>query len=131
MHRASVQARFALSSHRLRPPRSSSPQEVHGVKPPQEYPPALPGRLRSVVLRGELPTELRGNPGIIATNREPLDPSLGCRPPCCVFSADLSRALSQCWAPLFTGVGPQREPPGPLVILVSQRGELGRIRELL
>ncbi|KAJ1171907.1 hypothetical protein NDU88_003764 [Pleurodeles waltl] len=54
-----------------------SPQEVHGVKPPQEYPPALPCRLRSVVLRGELPTELRGNPGIIATNREPLDPSLG------------------------------------------------------
>ncbi|KAJ1082363.1 hypothetical protein NDU88_002531 [Pleurodeles waltl] len=122
MHRASVQARFALSSRRRRPPRSSSPQEVHGVKPPQKHPPALPCRLRSVALRGELTKELWRSPGIIASDRDPLDPSLGCRPPCFVCPAAPSRAQSQCWAPLFVGAGPpegvaavDRGPPGTLV----------------
>ncbi|KAJ1171906.1 hypothetical protein NDU88_003763 [Pleurodeles waltl] len=38
MHRVPVQARFAPSSRRLRPPRSSSPEAVHGVKPPRSTP---------------------------------------------------------------------------------------------
>ncbi|KAJ1098487.1 hypothetical protein NDU88_003598 [Pleurodeles waltl] len=84
MHRASVQARFALSSRRSRPPRSSSPQEVHGVKPPEKQPPALPCRLRSVALRGEQTKELWGSLGIIASDRDPLVPSGAGRHVVCV-----------------------------------------------
>ncbi|KAJ1155697.1 hypothetical protein NDU88_008426 [Pleurodeles waltl] len=103
MHRASVQARFALSSHRRRTPRSSSPQEVHGVKPPQKHPLALPCRLRSVAPWGL----------------------------CCVCPAAPSRAQSQCWAPLFVGAGPPEGTARSPLVLDSQRGGLGRIRELM
>ncbi|KAJ1180378.1 hypothetical protein NDU88_005599 [Pleurodeles waltl] len=131
MHRASVQARFALSSRRRRPPRSSSPQEVHGVKPPRstlrrccadcDQSPSEGSRQRSSAGALELspPTVIRwiltsgAGRHVVCASQHPAEHSCSAGPHC-------SSALD-----------PQREPPGPLIVLDSQRGGLDRIRELL